>query len=740
VGAFKRGAKAEFMTADPQKLARLLEEFRSFDRSRAQAAEAQLIALGDEAVAPLCQMLQHPDDQFKSRAAQALGRMRHPGAVSALQQALQQRPVSASDDVRGVLARALADAAPAKDQALLTLFSQLAKRDPDLFVRASSIDALGRIGDATTRAALVAAQNDPEPWVKEAASRALATLDARAALELTAAIQGQPQPTEDAESMSLGKALREAPDAAARDSALDALVGRGFRALPVLLSLLGDPKKAVRLAAYRGLGRLRDRRAMPALITRAENSALDIEERALATRALAAAIDNRDVSLMPLLLRISEHEDRFMRSAAIAALVRIGTIPAQDAVLRSLDDPESFIRESTARSLAARADSSWPGASTRLVRAIRLEEDPSILSAMLRALAVVEAPPPLSTGQAWSVAKELLHHNHTAVRAASLSVALDHAPSGSQELAASLYRLLLDENREIRIAALRASNREGTPPIPGASVALRSFLADPERDISKEAIKLLGRIGDRGSVELLLSVLRFPDPELASYAKQMLQSLDPNGPIRMRFEEDGRVSFESILRCQKCSTEMHWTNEDASVRALPPASGDALPPPPVAQSAPPTIRRILRCSNCQTEHALARGERPVPISESPFGVCTCPSCPQKSLLIWQDDNLICPVSGETYVRPEGQTPTRVRDLSFGVCTCCGREAQPLMRGEGGHIVCPKTGREHTIRDGRYQAIHAAVGDVDAINRALLAGTLSLTQSGLPVENDGDDVL
>ena len=174
-----------------------------------------------------------------------------------------------------------------------------------------------------------------------------------------------------------------------------------------------------------------------------------------------------------------------------------------------------------------------------------------------------------------------------------------------------------------------------------------------------------------------------------------------------------------MLRCQKCTEELTWEPVEAD---------------------PTHRRRTLRCPKCQTEHALARGERPVPVLEAPFGVCACPACPQKSLLIWQDEQLVCPVSGEAYTRQQGQPPTRIRELPFGVCTCCGREAQPLLRAEGGHIICPKTGREHTIRDGRYQAINAAVGDVDAINRALLAGTLSLTQSGLPVDGEGDDVL
>lgn len=702
------------MATDPREITRLIDELRSLDRMRAQAVEAQLVALGEEAVGPLCQLLQHPEDLIKSRAAQALARIRSRTALPALSQALQARTARPGDDLRGIFARALADLATPQDRPLLTLFATLARRDPDLFVRASCIDALGRVGDATDRPALVAAKSDAEVWVREAASRALASLDARAALELTASIQGQPQPVDDAESMALGRALREAQDTASRDSALDALVGRGFRALPILLSLLGDPKKVVRLTAYRGLGRMRDRRALPALITRADDSTLDIEERALAARALAAALDGRDVELIPLLLKLLGYEDRFIRAAAVAGLARIGTLQAREAVLRALDDPESFIRESTARSLAARADNTWSDAMPRLVRAIRMEEDPTIVAPLLRAIAAVEPPPPLSTGQAWSIAKEFLHHSSTAVRAAALSVVLDHAPPHSQELSASLYRLLLDENRDIRIAALRASTRDDTPPIPGAAVALRGFLADSDTEVAKDALKLLGRVGDRSSVELLISALRFPDPALSSLARQMLERLDPKGPIRVKFEEDGRVTYEGVLRCQRCATELAWTQEGP--------------------------KRILRCPQCQTEHALARGDRPVPISDAPFGVCSCPTCPQKNLLVWQDDALLCLMSGEPYSRAEGQGPMRIRDLPFGVCSCCGREAQPLVRGEGGRIVCPKTGREHVLRDGRYQAMNAAVGDVDAINRALLAGTLSLTQSGLPANNEGDDVL
>lgn len=100
---------------------------------------------------------------------------------------------------------------------------------------------------------------------------------------------------------------------------------------------------------------------------------------------------------------------------------------------------------------------------------------------------------------------------------------------------------------------------------------------------------------------------------------------------------------------------------------------------------------------------------------------------------------MCPVSGEGYVRAQNGRVLRIRDLPFGICSCCGREAQPLERVENNRVICPRSGREHTLREGRYQLSgSASTGDVDAVNRALLAGTLSLTQSGLPA--DDDDVL
>lgn len=695
---------------DPRELAQLLQDLRGLDRARALAAEARLVALGEAAVGPVCELLQHPEEQVQGRAAQALGKLRSRAAVEPLSRALGARPPRPGDDLRGILSRALVDLLGPQDRALLPGLRGLA-RDPDLFVRAAALEGIGRLGDRSGRDALVAAQSDPESWVREAAVRAMAALDARAALELTAQIQGGHAPVEDAEAASQARIMASTQDSAARERALDALVGLGFRALPALLSLLGEPRKAARLAAYRGLGRMRDRRALPALVARVDDPSLDAEEKALAARALAAVLDGRDIDLVPSLLRLVRAEDRFLRAAAVAGLVRIGNLPAREAVMRAIDDPDSFVREGAARSLAARGDQTWGEAVPRLVRALRAEDDPALLSTLLRALTVVEPPPPLSTGQAWVISRELLSHAHPSVRAAALSVALDHAPTGAPELALALSRLLLDENRDLRIAALKALARRPSSNLPGAAQALRSFLGDPDREVVQDAVRLLGAIGDRTAAELLLSASRAPDPELSASARRALLTLDPKGPVRVRAEGD-LITLESVLRCQRCSTEMRFTAEGG--------------------------HDLLRCPSCQTEHALARGDRPVPVADAPFGVCSCPSCPRRALLIFHEEVLACPQSGESYIRPEGRPAVRVRELPFGACACCGRDAQPLARAEDGRVTCQRTGREHVLREGRYVLANAAIGDVDAINRALLAGTLSLTQSGLPT--DGDDVL
>jgi hypothetical protein len=83
---------------------------------------------------------------------------------------------------------------------------------------------------------------------------------------------------------------------------------------------------------------------------------------------------------------------------------------------------------------------------------------------------------------------------------------------------------------------------------------------------------------------------------------------------------------------------------------------------------------------------------------------------------------------------------RVDQLPLGACRCCP-EAQPLEReassGGGEQVVCHRTRRAHVLVDGAWlPAGGGASADVAAINRALIAGSMALTTSGLPIDEEG----
>src|SRR5262249_3354535 len=171
--------------------------------------------------------------------------------------------------------------------------------DPDVEVRQMSAFALGLLGDARARDQLVAALADPSPQVQGSAAEALGlTGDAAAAdavgrfvAQLIQSAAFRQVPADD------GDARRDTPTAAARlgifalvrlkaygPLAAAVLDGSGQprvrwwpvafalqrledkRALPPLLTLAKEPNPYTRAFAVKGLGALKDVRALPVLM------------------------------------------------------------------------------------------------------------------------------------------------------------------------------------------------------------------------------------------------------------------------------------------------------------------------------------------------------------------------------------------------------------------------------------------------------------------------------------------
>jgi HEAT repeat protein len=138
-----------------------------------EAAVAQLVRAGAEAVPFLLDRLNQPNPLPRISAAQALGRIQSPEAAGPLLIAATAPTRSEREqELVPVALRALANCLTGTEEGLAPALLPLA-RDPDRFVRAGALLCLGRIADRAGIEAVVRALTDKDPFVIESASIAL---------------------------------------------------------------------------------------------------------------------------------------------------------------------------------------------------------------------------------------------------------------------------------------------------------------------------------------------------------------------------------------------------------------------------------------------------------------------------------------------------------------------------------------------------------------------------------------
>lgn len=218
------------------------------------------------------------------------------------------------------LARA-PDASPGE----LTTLAELARRDADWQVRARAVEL--SVGIAPLAGTVVAAASDPEPRVREAALRAIAT----------SAMPSGARPA--------AAALAEDPWTFVRVAAADALAAlpQDASAQAPLASALGDRSPRVRAAAVAALGKQRATAFVPKIRARLEDQREDPDVRATAAQTLGALCDRDSVSRLTKLAMlaqspIDEADDR-VGMAAIEALGALhpGDLDKRLAPLRGKD-------------------------------------------------------------------------------------------------------------------------------------------------------------------------------------------------------------------------------------------------------------------------------------------------------------------------------------------------------------------------------------------------------------------
>ena len=290
----------------------------AFARASAGASRDRLLALVTKRDMPVAARL----DLLRAAGAK-LPELR-PEADVAIADLLRASP---DMPTRYLLAQPLAHLARAPDATTgeLSRLAELARRDPEWAVRARAVELAA--GIAPLASTVIAAAADPEPRVREAALRAMATTGLVAGAQ--AASQALAKDEWTFVRMAAADALGAFPDEIASTGAL--------------ATSLSDPSPKVRWTSMAALGKRRAVSQAPLVRERLDDAREDPEVRAFAARTLGAMCMHNAADRLTKLAHLArapvdEADDRI----GIAAIDALGALHPQDlearlAPLRSKD-------------------------------------------------------------------------------------------------------------------------------------------------------------------------------------------------------------------------------------------------------------------------------------------------------------------------------------------------------------------------------------------------------------------
>jgi HEAT repeat protein len=286
----------------------------------------------------------------------------------------------------------------------------------------------------------------------------------------------------------------------AREEALQALAGAGPRVVDVLLEQLGAEDLETRRAAVVALARIRDPRAVPALI----DALGDAEVLPLVTRALGGLGDPRAFEPLWDLLR---HETGIARRAAMSSLVSLRHPASESRVLSWLEDPDPRRREAAVTlvpHLARRAG-------LEALRRGCVDAVESVRRAAVAAIAV------LDDDRALPLLLDASRDGAPAVRAAAARALADvRAPSPRIELA--LLESLGDADAWVRYFAARALGQRRA--VSAVAALARLTRTDNAPHVSIAAAEALAVIGGRDAHAVLVTLTGSSNADLARVARE----------------------------------------------------------------------------------------------------------------------------------------------------------------------------------------------------------------------------
>jgi len=326
----------ESCSGNAKSVEQLLSDLRQHDWLVNWKTADALAEMGEHAFPHLLRALEDPDGYVRNGAAIALGKIGHADATQPLIRALQWRDDGVYEDDEDQEARTSAASALGKlrnDVACKALMAELEKLPKANSTLASyMVEALGEIGDPKAVRVVVRAIDSGDFELQKIASWALAKLggDGIEALLKLAANRDQLGRAYVIRALGMNSVESAIPlllqivettneDKYARCQAAEALgrIGRSPKILPVLLAMLQAPEEEVRSGALYGLGALHDSRAYNAIVEQLDSSSHHYV-------AIMALGELRDARACELLVPMLKSGDDSVTVHAATALGKIG--------------------------------------------------------------------------------------------------------------------------------------------------------------------------------------------------------------------------------------------------------------------------------------------------------------------------------------------------------------------------------------------------------------------------------
>ena len=307
---------------DPLAFEALLSNLDHENGAVRQAAVAALNSIGHPAMSSrMRRLLEHDSPRVRESAAKVVGYFGYAECLEPLIGLCADR----DEAVRRSAVEHLANFDDARAEAAMR---QVTRRDPAPSVRAAAARALGRVSDAASRAALLDACRDENPWVRYYAARALANHaagagDVRATLESLADRDSMPP---------------------VRIAAIEALATDATYPRQLFLRLTANPEPEIAAAAIRALGGEAQITPDTARVLQDALAAGDAARQQAALEAISRSKTDEWVELVQTTAQsadseVARHAVDALRAigsrAAVRALAKLASSPARQAIVSS---------------------------------------------------------------------------------------------------------------------------------------------------------------------------------------------------------------------------------------------------------------------------------------------------------------------------------------------------------------------------------------------------------------------